>query len=69
MGFAPLCLREISLGSSSDRIKKCMVVLGLSVNQGFRITALRKRGQLLSRKHIVRQREYHVYEIVMAHLI
>jgi hypothetical protein len=56
-GFAPLYLREISLGPSSDRIKKCMVMLGLSVNQGFRITASRKRGQLGARPNIVRQRE------------
>jgi hypothetical protein len=28
-----LFLREISLGLSSDWIKKCMAVLGLSVNQ------------------------------------
>ena len=27
MVFAPLYLREISLGPSSDRIQKCMVVL------------------------------------------
>ena len=54
--FAPLYLREIS-GSSSDRIKKCMVVLGLSVNQGFRMTASRKRGQLGARPNIMRQRE------------
>jgi hypothetical protein len=33
MEFVPLFLREISLGLSSDWIKKCMVVLGLSVNQ------------------------------------
>jgi hypothetical protein len=57
MGFALLYLREISLGPSSDRIKKCMAVLGLSVNQGFRITASRKRGQLEARPNIVRQRE------------
>jgi hypothetical protein len=44
MRFATLCLREISLGPSSDQIKKCMAVIGLSVNQGFRITASRKRG-------------------------
>jgi hypothetical protein len=33
MEFVPLFLREISLGPSSDWIKKCMAVLGLSVNQ------------------------------------
>jgi hypothetical protein len=33
MEFAPLFMREISLGHSSDWIKKCMTVLGLSVNQ------------------------------------
>ena len=27
MGFAPLYLREISLGPSSDRIQKCMTML------------------------------------------
>ena len=69
MRFASLYLREISLGPSSDRIKKCMVMLGLSVNQGFRITASRKRGQLGARPNIVRQREYHVHNVVMVHLI
>jgi hypothetical protein len=57
MGFAPLCLREIYLDPLSDRIKKCMAVLGLSVNQGFRIMASRKRGQLGARPNIVRQTE------------
>jgi hypothetical protein len=57
MGFAPLYLREICLGPSSDHIKKCMAVLGLSVNQGFWITASKKRGQLGARPNIVRQRE------------
>jgi hypothetical protein len=33
MEFVPLFLREISLGPSSDSIKKCMVMLGLGVNQ------------------------------------
>jgi hypothetical protein len=56
MGFTPLYLREISLGPSSDWIKKCMTVLGLSVNQGF-IMASKKRGQLEARPNIVRQRE------------
>jgi hypothetical protein len=32
MEFVSLFLREISLGPSSDWIKKCMVVLGLRVN-------------------------------------
>jgi hypothetical protein len=32
MEFVPLFLREISMGPSSDWIKKCMAVLGLSVN-------------------------------------
>ena len=66
MGFAPLYLREISLGPSSDRMKKCMAVLGLSVNQGFQITVSRKRGQLRARPNIARQREQYVYQIVMA---
>jgi hypothetical protein len=57
MGFAPLCMKEISLGPLSDRIKKCMAMLGLSVNQGFQITASRKRGQLGARPNIVKQRE------------
>jgi hypothetical protein len=33
MEFVPLFLIEISLGPSIDWIKKCMAVLGLSVNQ------------------------------------
>jgi hypothetical protein len=57
MGFAPLYLRDISLGPLTDRIKKCMAVIGLSVNQGFRITASRKRGQLGARPNIMRPRE------------
>jgi hypothetical protein len=32
MEFVPLYLRETSLGPSSDWIKKCMVMLVLSVN-------------------------------------
>jgi hypothetical protein len=32
MEFVPLYLREIFLGPSSDWIKKCMAMLGLSVN-------------------------------------
>ena len=34
MEFAPLCLREISLGPSSDSDQKCIAIQGLSVNQG-----------------------------------
>ena len=33
MEFAPLCLRKISLGPSSDSDQKCMAMQGLSVNQ------------------------------------
>jgi hypothetical protein len=32
MEFVPLYLLDIFLGPSSDLIKECMVVLGLSVN-------------------------------------
>ena len=32
MEFAPLYMREILLDHSNDWIKKCMAVLGLSVN-------------------------------------
>ena len=38
-------------------IGSSMAMLGLSVNQGFRITASRKRGHLGARPNIVRQRE------------
>jgi hypothetical protein len=55
MGFASL---ERDISDPLERSdKKCMAVLGLSVNQGFRITASRKRGQLGARPNIVRQRE------------
>ena len=34
----PLYKREISLGPRVIRIRKCMAMLGLRVNQGFQIT-------------------------------
>ena len=51
------------------RIRKCMAMLGLRVNQGFRITGSRKSGRLQAGPNIVRQREQHVYDIVAARLI
>jgi hypothetical protein len=33
MEFVPLFLREISLGPSSDWIKKCMVVLSVNIER------------------------------------
>ena len=41
-------------------IKKCMAILGLRVNQGFRITGSRKSGWLQARPNIMRQKEQHV---------
>ena len=65
----PLSAREISLSPRVFRIRKCMTMLGLRVNQGIRITGSRKSGQLRARPNIVRQKEQHVYDIVMACLI
>ena len=58
----PLSTRERYLWAPRViRIRKCMVMLGLRVNQGFRITGSRKRGRLQARPNIVRQREQHIY--------
>ena len=51
------------------RIRKCMAMLGLIVNQGFQITGSRKSSWLGARPNIVRQKEQHVYDIVTARLI
>ena len=57
----PLSTRERYLWDPRViRIRKCMVMLGLRVNQGFRITGSRKSGQLQTRPNIMRQREHHV---------
>jgi hypothetical protein len=71
MEFVPLFLREISLGPSSDWIKKCMDVLELSVKpmKGFQFTVSRKRGQLRARPNIVRQREQYVRNVALVRLI
>ena len=54
----PLSTRERYLwGPRVIQIKKCMAMLGLRVNQGFRITGSRKSGRLQTRPNIVRQRE------------
>ena len=68
MGFAPLYLREISLGPSSDRIQKCMpcyIWLRVNLVKGFQIIVSRKGGQLGARPNIVRQRERCVLYLVM----
>ena len=51
------------------RIRKCMAMLRLRVNQEFQITRPRKSGWLGARPNIVRQREQNVYDIVAARLI
>ena len=57
----PLSTRERYLWATRViRIKKCMAMLGLRVNQEFRITGSRKSGRLQARPNIVRQREHHV---------
>src|SRR6185437_1191840 len=43
-------------------IRKCMAMLGLRVNQVFRITGSRKSCRLQARPNIVRQREHHVQD-------
>jgi hypothetical protein len=70
MEFVPLFLREISLGPSSDWIKKCMAVLGLRVNQlKDLIHSIEKERQLRARPNIVRHREQHVRNVAMFRLI
>ena len=57
----PLSTRERYLWAPRViRIRKCMAMLGLRVNQGFRIAGLRKCGRLQARPNIVRQKEQHV---------
>ena len=57
----PLSTRERYLwGPRVIRIRKCVVMLELRVNQEFRITGSRKSGRLQARPNIVRQREQHV---------
>src|SRR6185295_19874623 len=66
----PLSTRERYLWAPrAIRIKKCMAMLGLRVNQVFRITGSRKSGRLQARPNIDRKREQHVYDIVTARLI
>jgi hypothetical protein len=70
MEFVPLFLREISMGPMSDWIKKCMVVLGLSVNHWKDSNSqYRERGQLRARPNIMRQRERHIHNVAMVRLI
>ena len=66
----PLSTRERYLWAPRViRIRKCMAMLGIRVNQGIQITGSRKSGRLQARPNIVRQREQHVYDIVAARLI
>ena len=56
----PLSARERYLWAPRViRIRKCMAMLGLRVNQGFQITASRKSGRLQGRPNM-RQRKQHV---------
>jgi len=58
MRFAPLYLREISLGPSGDSDQKCMAMLGLRVNQGSESQYReRERDELGARPNIVWQKE------------